>query len=143
MDEIKLTEKQKLFCLEYIVDLNATQAAIRAGYSEKTASVIANETLRKPYIQEHIAKLVKNKRKSTIASADEVLEYLTRVVRNEETEEIRAKDGDELIDCKTAKLSDRTKAAELLAKRYALLTEKIDSKVDGEFKISVEYVENE
>lgn len=52
----KMTPKQKLFCDEYLVDLNATQAAIRAGYSKKTAKVIGNENLTKPYIQEYIQK---------------------------------------------------------------------------------------
>ena len=143
MDEIKLTEKQKQFCLEYIVDLNATQAAIRAGYSEDTAKVQGCRLLTNANVQDYLAELMQNKQKSTIATADEVLEYLTRVVRNEEVEEITAKASGMLIDCNTAKLSDRTRAAELLAKRYALLTDKVDSKVDGEFKISVEYVENE
>ena len=47
-----MTEKQKLFCEEYLIDLNATQAALRAGYSEKTAYSIGNENLKKPEIQE-------------------------------------------------------------------------------------------
>ena len=48
-----MTEKQKLFCEEYLIDLNATQAALRAGYSEKTAYSIGNENLKKPEIQEY------------------------------------------------------------------------------------------
>ena len=52
-----MTEKQKLFCEEYLIDLNATQAALRAGYSEKTAYSIGNENLKKPEIQEYIQKL--------------------------------------------------------------------------------------
>ena len=51
-----MTEKQKLFCEEYLIDLNATQAALRAGYSEKTAYSIGNENLKKPEIQEYIQK---------------------------------------------------------------------------------------
>lgn len=141
MAEIKLTEKQKQFCLEYIIDLNATQAAIRAGYSKDTAKEQASRLLTNVNVQNYISELVSNKKKSTIATADEVLEYLTRVVRNEETEDITTKQGDMVIDCKTAKLSDRTKAAELLAKRYALLTDKVDSRIDGEIKISVVYEE--
>ena len=47
-----MTEKQKLFCEEYLIDLNATQAALRAGYSEKTAYSIGNENLKKPESQE-------------------------------------------------------------------------------------------
>ena len=56
----KLTDKQKRFCEEYIIDLNATQAAIRAGYSEKTARQTASENLSKPDIQDYISEL-KNK----------------------------------------------------------------------------------
>ena len=51
-----MTEKQKRFCEEYLIDLNATQAALRAGYSEKTAYSIGNENLKKPEIQEYIQK---------------------------------------------------------------------------------------
>jgi phage terminase small subunit len=58
MDKVqKLTEKQKAFCRYYVFDWNATQAAIKAGYSEKTARQIANETLTKPYIKAYIKEL--------------------------------------------------------------------------------------
>jgi phage terminase small subunit len=50
----KLTAKQEMFCHEYLVDLNATQAAMRAGYSQKTARQLAAETLAKPYIMARI-----------------------------------------------------------------------------------------
>lgn len=56
---MQLTDKQKRFCEEYIIDLNATQAAIRAGYSEQTARSIASENLAKPDIQEYISELKK------------------------------------------------------------------------------------
>lgn len=52
-----LTDKQKMFCREYLIDLNATQAAIRAGYSAKTANRTASENLSKPDIQSRIAEL--------------------------------------------------------------------------------------
>ena len=55
----KMTAKQKRFCDEYLTDLNATQAAIRSGYSEKTAYSIGNENLKKPEIQEYIQKRLK------------------------------------------------------------------------------------
>lgn len=57
----KLTDKQKMFCKEYLVDLNATQAAIRAGYSEKTATATGCENLRKPNIQGYIQELKKER----------------------------------------------------------------------------------
>lgn len=53
----KLTDKQERFCIEYMTDFNATQAAIRAGYSEKTAQMISSENLSKPIIQEYIQEL--------------------------------------------------------------------------------------
>jgi phage terminase small subunit len=59
MDDIQLTDKQEAFCREYCLDWNGTQAAIRAGYSEQTAGVIANENLKKPYIIDRI-NLIKN-----------------------------------------------------------------------------------
>jgi phage terminase small subunit len=59
-EEIELTAKQEKFCYEYCLDLNATQAAIRSGYSEKTAGVIGNENLKKPYIQSRIKQMQDN-----------------------------------------------------------------------------------
>ena len=76
-----MTEKQKLFCEEYLIDLNATQAALRAGYSEKTAYSIGNENLKKPEIQEYIQKRLKEKEDALIAKQDEVLKPLTAVMR--------------------------------------------------------------
>lgn len=57
---VELTAKQERFCYEYCIDFNATQAAIRAGYSEKTAKVIACENLTKPYIKDRIKKMQNN-----------------------------------------------------------------------------------
>ena len=54
---VKLTPKQKKFCYEYLKDLNATQAAIRSGYSKNTAFVIGYENLKKPYISDYISEL--------------------------------------------------------------------------------------
>lgn len=75
-----MTEKQKRFCEEYLIDLNATQAALRAGYSEKTAYSIGNENLHKPEIQEYIQKRLKEKEDALIAKQDEVLKTLTAVM---------------------------------------------------------------
>ena len=74
-----LNEKQKQFCEEYIIDLNGTQAAIRAGYSEKTANRIASELLTKLDIQEYICKL-KNKRSERVKySQDELMRDILEV----------------------------------------------------------------
>ena len=83
-----LTEKQKRFCDEYLVDLNATQAAIRAGYSKKTAKQIAQQNLTKLDIQEYIKKRMAEKEDALIAKQDEVLQTLTRVLRRQEMDTV-------------------------------------------------------
>ncbi len=69
----KLTDKQEMFCVEYLIDLNATQAAIRAGYSTKTAQAIGAENLTKPLIAEKIAKSFNERIESTKIDAAYVL----------------------------------------------------------------------
>ena len=75
----KLTDKQEMFCKEYIIDLNATQAAIRAGYSEKTAQRMGSENLSKPLIQERIAELMKERTERVQIDADWVLRQAVKV----------------------------------------------------------------
>lgn len=75
----KLTDKQEMFCREYLIDLNATQAAIRAGYSEKTANRIATENLSKPVIQKRVAELKQERIERTDIDADWVLKSAKRV----------------------------------------------------------------
>ena len=84
----KLTAKQQRFCDEYLIDLNATQAAIRAGYSKKTAKQIATENLSKPYLREYIDKRMAEKEAALIADQDEVMKYLTAVMRREKAEHV-------------------------------------------------------
>ena len=74
-----LTEKQARFVAEYLVDLNATEAAKRAGYSEKTAYSIGFENLRKPEIQEAIQSAMAQREKRTAVTQDRVLQELVRV----------------------------------------------------------------
>ena len=118
---MKLTEKQKRFADEYIISGNATQSAIKAGYSKKTARFVGAENLTKPniknYIDERLAKL-ESKR---IANAQEVLEYLTGVMRGDEKEEVMTEEG---VSYREPSVKDKLKAAELLGKRHALFTEK-------------------
>lgn len=75
----KLTEKQKRFCEEYLIDFNATQAALRAGYSQKTAYSIGDENLRKPEIQSEIQALIKKRSERTGISADTVITELAKI----------------------------------------------------------------
>ena len=73
MAKPRLTDKQELFCLEYLIDLNATQAAIRAGYSTRTAQAIGAENLTKPLISERIAKAFNERAEETKINAAYVL----------------------------------------------------------------------
>lgn len=74
-----LTAKQAAFVREYLVDLNATQAAIRAGYSKKTANVIASELLAKPNIQSAIQEEMKKRAERTEITADKVLKEFAKL----------------------------------------------------------------
>ncbi len=149
---VKMTEKQKRFCDEYLISLNATQAAILAGYSKKTATVIGFENLTKPYIKEYIEKKMAEKEAALIASQDEVLKYLTSVMRREKCENVVVTVSEKktfyapdengtmrknTVESETPKivpipsrLSDSNKAAELLGKRYGLFK-------DGELSVEL------
>ena len=122
----KLTAKQQRFCDEYLICLDGAKAAIKAGYSPKTARQIAAENLTKPNIKKYIEEHMKEKEKNLIADQDEVLKYLTSVLRGEsESEEIVVESiGDFMSEARTMKKApsekDRLKAAELLGKRYSL-----------------------
>lgn len=122
----KLTKKERIFADEYVKTTNGTQSAITAGYSEKTASVTGSKMLRKPKVRQYIDAIMDERSKSTIATADEVLEYLTRVVRGEEKDAFG-------LDVSVA---DKTKAAELLGKRHMLFTDKVKLSAEVEIDIS-------
>ena len=145
----KLTAKQQRFCDEYLIDLNATQAAIRSGYSKKTARKIGQENLTKPDIKEYIDKRMEEKEKSLIADQDEVLRYLTSVLRGESqsTEIVVEGCGDGISEARTIQKEpsekDRLKAAELLGKRYGLYKDTINEVVDMELNINIDYGEEE
>lgn len=74
-----LNEKQKQFCEEYIIDFNGTQAAIRAGYSKKTAYSMANENLKKPEVQTYVKELINNRNKRVKITQDEVVRDIIEV----------------------------------------------------------------
>lgn len=74
----KLTKKQKLFCKEYLKDLNGTRAAIAAGYSEKSAKMIAHENLTKPYLSDYIQSINKERLERCEIDADWVLKEAVR-----------------------------------------------------------------
>jgi phage terminase small subunit len=145
----KLTAKQQRFCDEYLIDLNATQAAIRAGYSKKTANRIGTENLSKLVIREYIENRMAEKEAALIADQDEVLKYLTSVLRGQSksTEIVIEGLGDGSTKArkmeKEPSEKDKLKAAELLGKRYGLYTEKVEEKVDMELNVTIDYGDEE
>jgi len=127
--------KQQKFADYYIKTGNATESAIHAGYSKKTAFTIGNENLNKPYIKEYIAKELDKLHKETIASAEQVLEFLTKGVNQELEEEVVVTEmvagtSEARIIKKKISCKDAVKCAELLGKRYRLFADKIDITVD-------------
>lgn len=128
MEDRKLTVKQWKFADNYIELGNATKAALKAGYSKNTASEIGYENLNKPHIKSYIDGKLKEISDKKIAEGEEVLEYLTSLMRGQEVEEVLIGQGQGLQDVTEIKVSakDRLKAAELIGKRYALFTDKVD-----------------
>lgn len=112
----KLTTKQKKFCDEYIKSGNAKEAAIKAGYSPKTAYSIGNENLNKPELKSYIEKQMKKLESKKIAGAREVLEYLSSVMRGEQTESVTTAKG--VYDDVPVSAKDRISAAKEILKRY-------------------------
>lgn len=129
---MKLTEKQKRFADYYIETGNITEAAVKAGYSKKTARVIGQENLLKPAIKGYIDEKLEAMQDERTASAKEVLEFLTKSMRGEIKEEVVVVEGtgDGTSEARMVKkqigLRDRIKSAELLGKRYRLFTDKVE-----------------
>lgn len=88
-----MTEKQKRFCDEYLINLNATQAAIRAGYSSKTAYSIGHQLMKKDTVKKYIDEQLDQIHSEKTADAREVLEYLTSVLRGESSAEVVVVEG--------------------------------------------------
>ena len=132
-----MTAKQKRFCEEYLVDCNATQAAIRTGYSKKTARAVGQRLLTNVDIKKYIEQQLQNMKTEKIADAQEVLEYLTSVMRGEQKEQVALLTGEGVQDLvqKDVSAKDRLKAAELIGKRYALFTEKVE--LQGETTVQI------
>ena len=122
-----MTPRQRKFCDEYLISGNATGAAIKAGYSPETAKSIGQRLLTfvdlKQYTETELEKLHSAK----IADAEEVMKYLTSVMRGEHTEEIPilCGDGCQELTQKEVGAKERLKAAELNGKRYGMFTDKV------------------
>lgn len=144
-----LTDKQKLFYQEYLIDANATQSAVRAGYSKKTAYSQGQRLLKKVEGRKYLDELMAEKEKHLIADQDEVLKYLTSVLRGESqsTEIVVLGTGEGCSEARTIlkepSEKDRLKAAELLGKRYGIYTDKVQADVDMELNINIDYGDEE
>lgn len=148
-DETALNPKQEAFCQEYLKDLNATQAAIRAGYSEDSAGSIGHENLKKPEISARVQQLMNERSERTKITADRVLKELAKIAFSDMRKFAKwGPGGVSLIDCSTLadedaacvaeasestskdggsirfKLHDKKGALELLGKHLKLFTEK-------------------
>lgn len=135
----KLTLKQKCFADEYIISANATAAAIKAGYSKKTARSIGQENLTKPDIKAYIDERLEKLESEKIATQEEVLQYLTSIMRGDQQEKTLISVGEfgqKIVDIDVG-AKDRIKAAELLGKRYRLFTDKVEMDVSSDVTINV------
>lgn len=127
-----MTDKQKRFCDEYLIDCNATQAAVRAGYSPKTAKQTGCENLAKPDLKAYIDERLEEMHNEKTADAQEVLEYLTSVMRGEHKEQVLKLIGDgvQTISDIDVGAKDRIKAAELIGKRYGMFKDGLAVEVE-------------
>lgn len=126
---MKLTERQRRFVEAFIETGNATEAAVLAGYSKKTAYSIGNENLKKPELKRAIEERMKEIEALKTATAEEVIQFLSASMRGEVKEEVIITEGTGIGMSKPRKLTkqisarDRIKAAELLLKRYPMKPE--------------------
>ena len=129
-DEYGLTPRQRLFADRYLETGNAGKSYIDAGYKVKSANVAyvsANQLLRNNKIRDYLNIIMSERNKSSIASAEEVLEILSKMARGEmkeETVSVYQKESRSEIVKKQVSPRDRAKALELLGKRYALYTDR-------------------
>ena len=132
----KLTPKQHRFVEEYQIDLNATQAAIRAGYSAKTAYQIGHATLKKVEVQSAIQEALGRRSERTGITADKVLDGFARIAFAELNDEtVQFADG--TVRVKTA---DQLRALESLGRHLALFNDKISHEHSGDVVTAIEYV---
>ena len=140
---MKLTEKQRRFVDYYVETGNKTEAAKKAGYSEKTAASIGDENLRKPAIKAAIDARLRELEGKRIAKANEVMQFLTSTLRGEVKEERVVVEGtgegrsDARIITVQVSARDRLEAAKSLLKRYPM---QLDAK---EQKLKLQKLENE
>lgn len=142
----RLTVKQEKFCLAYVEKGNATQAAIDAGYSKRSARAIGTETLQNPAVRARVEALLQEIQNEKIADATEVLQFLTACMRGQVEEETVVVEliGDGMgsaakIIKKKIGGREKVKAGELMAKRHGLLTDKLDVNIPVTVVIEDDY----
>lgn len=130
-----MTDKQELFCTEFLIDNNAYQAALRAGYTKASAleapkwiQNVPNNPKFKPELREYIDKELNKTKNGNIATAEEIREFLSACMRGEHKEEILKLSGDGRQTVVKVAVSerDRLKAAELMGKGLGMFKEKVD-----------------
>lgn len=121
-----MNKRQERFVLEWLRDMNATKAAIRAGYSERTAYSIGQRLLKNVEIQTAIKEFHEQRQRESIATVLDVEEFLSETMRGEHKEEVVASVGEgkgvfhnEIVR-KQVSMKDRIRAAELLGKRFGM-----------------------
>lgn len=138
---MKLNARQKAFCEYYVACGNATEAAKKAGYSERTAYSMGNENLKKPELKKYIDEMLKELEEKRMASAEEVIKFLTASMRGEIEEEVIVVEGqgegisEARVEKKQLSAKDRIKAAELLGKRHMLWTDK--TSIEGTIPVMI------
>ena len=159
-----MTKKQKRFVEEYLIDLNATQAAIRAGYSPATAKEIGCENLTKPNIAAAVSQAMAERSKRTGINQDRVLQELARIgfakitdVVDPETAKIRVDASDDDLACiqsikikpnefgteREVKLYDKKSALVDLGKHLGLFKDKLELNGDMDLNITIDYGEDD
>ena len=135
MKELKLTLRQKAFADFYIECGNASEAARRAGYKGTNLNNVASENLAKLGIKKYIEERLKQIESKRIATSEEVMKFLTSVMRGEVKDQLEF----------DTSAQDRLKAADMLAKRFGLYTKEVDSELKGKTKkvLQVKVVKNE
>lgn len=135
----EMTDKQKRFADEYLIDCNATRAymaAYPATKKESTAAAAGAKLVRNCKVKKYIAEQMEELKTEKVADAQEVIEFLSSVLRGEEDDYVlKFIDGDQRITEMPPNIKDRIKAAELLAKRYGLLTDKVN--IEGQVPVMI------
>lgn len=146
-----MTEKQKRFCDEYLIDCNATRAyktVYQNVKSDEVARKAGSRLLTNVDVKNYIADRMEEIHNEKTADAQEVIEYLTSVLRGESTaqEIVVEGTGDGCSEARTMEKApsekERLKAAELLGKRYSLFTDKVETDVDMDLNITIDYGED-